>query len=708
MRGSWRASFRNLGETLAARAAVRTILDQGRAGIVRCRSTDEVDDVEHHSRLPERRRRAGWVPAGPPRPPGVGRLRGDGRVPHAAAGGSRRLDRADPPLRLVRADRSPDRRGARASRPRAGGVSGVRRPAAGRGRLLRRALAPDPLGSGVRPVGARVRRRRLAGQRHAVRPRRLRPVGGDAAPALPVGRRVPERSGPRDGRAGRRRDRPLARAGDRLGRGCPGGPVRGGHRAHRGCVPRLRGRAARAVPARAPRLPGRRGPRGPTAPHGAADHALTRAAAPAVAARGAARAARPRPDRGGGTLSHGPLAERARVLGPRRPAAPVDAAALSLARHPHRRGRLGYGGHGSPHLRCPAGASARAAAALREPAHHVSRRTLARRTPGGRPIMLMRKLGRTGLKVAALCLGGNTFGWTTDQKASEAVLDAYVEAGGNFIDTADVYSRWAPGNKGGESEHALGLWVSARKHRPSVLIATKVCGPMGSGPNDKGLSRQHIMEGVEASLRRLQTDYIDLYQAHWDDRETPLDETLRAFDDLVRQGKVRYIGASNYPAWRLTRARWESDAHGTVRYECLQPKYNLVIRDEYERELEPLCLEQEVGVIPYSSLASGFLSGKYRAGEALPKTARAGGVEKTYMNDRGFRVLAAVEKVAAAASATAAQVSLSWLAHRPGITAPIASATTVPQLKELVGGIELRLDAEATAALDQASAWREG
>jgi aryl-alcohol dehydrogenase-like predicted oxidoreductase len=322
--------------------------------------------------------------------------------------------------------------------------------------------------------------------------------------------------------------------------------------------------------------------------------------------------------------------------------------------------------------------------------------------------MLMRKLGRTGLKVAALCLGGNTFGWTTDQKASEAVLDAYVEAGGNFIDTADVYSRWAPGNTGGESEHALGLWLAARKHRPSVLIATKVCGPMGPGPNDKGLSRQHIMEGVEASLRRLQTDYIDLYQAHWDDRETPLDETLRAFDDLVRQGKVRYIGASNYPAWRLTRALWESDTNGTVRYECLQPKYNLVIRDEYERELEPLCLEQEVGVIPYSSLASGFLSGKYRAGEALPKTARAGGVEKTYMNERGFRVLAAVEKVAAAASATAAQVSLSWLAHRPGITAPIASATTVPQLKELVGGIELRLDAEATAALDQASAWREG
>ena len=321
--------------------------------------------------------------------------------------------------------------------------------------------------------------------------------------------------------------------------------------------------------------------------------------------------------------------------------------------------------------------------------------------------MLMRRLGRTGLKVSALCLGGNTFGWTTDQKASEAVLDAYVEAGGNFIDTADVYSRWAPGNKGGESEIALGTWMTGRKNRQAVLIATKVCGPMGPGPNDAGLSRFHIMEGVEASLRRLQTDYIDLYQAHWDDKETPLEESLRAFDDLVRQGKVRYMGASNYPAWRLTRALWESDRHGYVRYESLQPKYNLVFRDEYERELEPLCLEQGVGVIPYSSLASGFLSGKYHAGEALPKTARAGGVEKTYMNERGFRVLAAVEKVAASVNATAAQVSLSWLAHRPGITAPIASATSVVQLKELAGGIELKLDADATAALDQASGWRD-
>jgi aryl-alcohol dehydrogenase-like predicted oxidoreductase len=321
--------------------------------------------------------------------------------------------------------------------------------------------------------------------------------------------------------------------------------------------------------------------------------------------------------------------------------------------------------------------------------------------------MLTRTLGRTGLKVSALCLGGNTFGWTTDQPASEAVLDAYLDAGGNFIDTADVYARWAPGNKGGESETALGTWMTARRNRHAVVIATKVCGPMGPGPNDKGLSRLHIMRAVEDSLRRLQTDYIDLYQAHWDDQGTPLEETLRAFDDLVREGKVRYLGASNHVAWRLTRALWESDRCGYGRYECLQPKYNLVIRDEYERELEPLCLEQGIGVIPYSSLASGFLSGKYRRGGALPTTARAAGVQKTYMTERGFAVLGAVEKVAAAVGATPAQVALSWLVHRPGITAPIASATSVAQLEEIAGAVALTLDAEATETLDQASAWRE-
>jgi len=319
----------------------------------------------------------------------------------------------------------------------------------------------------------------------------------------------------------------------------------------------------------------------------------------------------------------------------------------------------------------------------------------------------MRRLGRTGLKVAALCLGGNTFGWTTDQKVSEQVLDAYAEAGGNFIDTADVYSTWVPGHVGGESETVLGTWLKARGNRASVIVATKVMGPMGSGPNDTGLSRAHIAQAVEASLRRLQTDYIDLYQAHWDDRGTPLDETLRAFDDLVRQGKVRYIGASNYQAWRLTRALWESDRRGYVRYESIQPKYNLVFRDEYERELEPLCREQEVGVITYSSLASGFLSGKYRPDQSLPPTARAPGVKKNYMNDRGFAVLEAVEDAAKTIGATPAQVALAWIAHRPGITAPIASASSVGQLHEILAALDLQLDTETSAVLDRASAWRE-
>jgi aryl-alcohol dehydrogenase-like predicted oxidoreductase len=320
--------------------------------------------------------------------------------------------------------------------------------------------------------------------------------------------------------------------------------------------------------------------------------------------------------------------------------------------------------------------------------------------------MLMRRLGRTGLKVAAFCLGGNTFGWTTDQAESEAVLDAYVEAGGNFIDTADVYSRWVPGHVGGESETVLGRWMRARGNRHELVIATKVAAAMGAGPNDSGLSRAHIVAGVEDSLRRLQTDCIDLYQAHWDDRDTPLDETLRALDDLVGQGKVRYLGASNYPAWRLMQALWESDRNGTARYDCLQPKYNLVMRDEYERELEPLCRDQQVGVITYSSLGGGFLSGKYRRDGDLPGSARAAGVQQRYMTDRGFAVLDAVDQVAAASGATVAQVALAWILHRPGITAPIASATSPEQLRELVGALDVQLDEAAMAMLDQASAWR--
>ncbi|HEY3110522.1 MAG TPA: aldo/keto reductase [Chloroflexota bacterium] len=313
--------------------------------------------------------------------------------------------------------------------------------------------------------------------------------------------------------------------------------------------------------------------------------------------------------------------------------------------------------------------------------------------------MLTRNLGRTGLKVTAFCLGSNTFGRMTDQAGSEAVLDAFVEAGGNFVDTSDSYSR-------GESESVLGRWMKARGSRARVVVATKVCSPMGDGPNDRGLSRQHIMDGVEASLRRLQTDYVDLYQAHRDDPETPLDETLRAFDDLIRQGKVRYIGSSNYRAWRLAEALGESRYHGCARFESLQPKYNLMFRDEYERDLEPLCREQGIGVISYSSLGSGFFSGKYRRGQPLPSTPRAAGVEREYFNERGWAILDAVERIAREQSATVAQVALAWIVQRPGITAPIASATSPEQIRELLGCVELKLSPEGIAQLDAASAWQ--
>lgn len=320
--------------------------------------------------------------------------------------------------------------------------------------------------------------------------------------------------------------------------------------------------------------------------------------------------------------------------------------------------------------------------------------------------MESRRLGRSGLKVAPICLGGNVFGWTVDEPGAFAVLDAYVEGGGDFIDTADSYSRWIPGHVGGESERILGDWMRVRANREKIVIATKVGSAMGTGARERGLSRDWIMTEVEASLRRLQTDYIDLYQAHFDDPDTPIEETMRAFDDLARAGKVRYLGASNYSAWRLTRALWVSDCHDFSRYDALQPLYNLVRRAGYERDLEPLCLDQGLGVITYSSLAGGFLSGKYHRGQKLPETARAAGVEKNYFNDRDWAILDAVEAVAANYQATPAQVALAWIMSRPGITAPIASATTVEQTHELLGAAELHLDDEALTILDRASAWQ--
>ena len=313
--------------------------------------------------------------------------------------------------------------------------------------------------------------------------------------------------------------------------------------------------------------------------------------------------------------------------------------------------------------------------------------------------MEMRALGRAGLQVAPICLGGNVFGWTCDEPTSQAVLDAYVAGGGNFIDSADVYARWAPGNVGGESEAILGRWMRARGNREQLVIATKVGSAMGDGPNQRGLSRQHIVAAVEASLRRLQTDYTDLYQAHIDDAATPLDETLRAFDDLLRQGKLRYIGASNYSAWRLVQALWTSDHRGYAPYVCVQPRYNLVDRADYERELEPACLALGVGVITYSALGGGFLSGKYRRDGALPTTARADSVRQRYMHERGWAVLDALLAVAEARGATPTQVALAWQLARPSVTAPIASATSVAQVQELLGAAALKLTPEELAAL---------
>lgn len=320
--------------------------------------------------------------------------------------------------------------------------------------------------------------------------------------------------------------------------------------------------------------------------------------------------------------------------------------------------------------------------------------------------MLTRKIQHTDLHVSALCFGGNVFGWTCDEPTSFAVLDTFTAAGGNFIDTADVYSNWVPGSVGGESETILGHWMQTRKNRERIVIATKVGSRMANDPQKEGLSRRYIMQAVEASLRRLQTDYIDLYQAHYDHPGTPLEETLSAFNDLVKQGKIRAIGASNYNAQRLTEALRISDEHGCTRYVTLQPHYNLVYREEYERELEPLCQREGIGVIPYRSLAGGFLSGKYRPGQQLPATPRAERIQRLYLNERGFSILTKVEQVAQAHHATIAQVVLAWLLARSGIIAPIASATSVEQTRELLGALDVKLTAEDLAVLDQVSAWR--
>jgi aryl-alcohol dehydrogenase-like predicted oxidoreductase len=314
--------------------------------------------------------------------------------------------------------------------------------------------------------------------------------------------------------------------------------------------------------------------------------------------------------------------------------------------------------------------------------------------------MELRKLGQSDLQVSPLMLGGNVFGWTADEATSFRILDAFVDAGGNFIDTADVYSRWAPGHVGGESETILGKWFKQSGKRDKVILATKVGMDMGDGKS--GLKPDYIKQAAESSLQRLQTDRIDLYQSHKDDADTPLPDTLGAYAELIAAGKVRHIGASNYKADRLRAALEMHSTRGLPRYESLQPHYNLVERADYEDTLESVVQEFGIGVVPYFSLAAGFLTGKYRSKGDIEGKARAGMVGK-YANDRGFAVIEALDEVAQAHNANPTQVALAWLMAQPSITAPIASATSLEQLSDLLKAIELKLDTASIEKLDEVS-----
>lgn len=313
-----------------------------------------------------------------------------------------------------------------------------------------------------------------------------------------------------------------------------------------------------------------------------------------------------------------------------------------------------------------------------------------------------RKLGNTDLLVSPITFGGNVFGWTLDEKKSFEILDGFVDAGFNLIDTADVYSRWVPANTGGESERIIGNWIKARNNRNKIILTTKVGGDMGDGK--KGLSKKYILEAVDASLARLQTDYLDLYQSHFDDPETPVQETLEAYDELIRAGKIRWIGASNFSPERLKESLETSQRLSLPKYQTFQPEYNLYQREGFETEMEKICLHNQLGVISYYALASGFLTGKYRSADDLGKSARGGGV-KDFMNNRGFRILKALDEVSELYNSTPASVSLAWLIARPAVTAPIASVTSLSQLQDLTKAASLKLDNEALSVLDEASAW---
>jgi len=320
--------------------------------------------------------------------------------------------------------------------------------------------------------------------------------------------------------------------------------------------------------------------------------------------------------------------------------------------------------------------------------------------------MEYKKLGRTGLKVSPLCMGTMQFGWSVNEADTHRILSTTIDAGINFIDTADIYSKWVDGNPGGVSETFIGNWMKKNKiPRDQIVLATKVRGEMGKGPNDQGLSRVHIIDAVEASMRRLQTDYIDLYQSHWTDDDTPIEETLRAFDDLVKQGKVRYVGASNYAAWELTQALWTSDKHNLVSYDSFQPHYNLIHRDEFERELRAVCLAYDIAVIPYSPLAGGFLTGKYRRNEPLPASKRAEG-RKRAMTDKNFTLIEEMEVIALRHKASISQIALAWMLADPVITSPIIGATSIEQLNENLGALTVKLAADEMTLLDKLTEWK--
>jgi aryl-alcohol dehydrogenase-like predicted oxidoreductase len=334
--------------------------------------------------------------------------------------------------------------------------------------------------------------------------------------------------------------------------------------------------------------------------------------------------------------------------------------------------------------------------------------------------MKRQQLGRTELMVSQLCLGGNVFGWTADEAASFEVLDAYSEAGGNYVDTCPTYSRWAPGNDGGESETIIGTWMKNRGNRSQMVIATKGFGRTGPGPQETGLTRVNLTRSLDGSLRRLRTDYIDMYLSHYDDQRTPQEETMETYDRFVREGKVRYVGVGagggylhnglpegprlQFTALRLLRALWVSDKHGWTSYAMMQPEYNVFTRVMFEPDLEELAQDQELGVITRSSLASGFLTGKYRRGGSELASQRAPEVHELYCNDRGFAILEELDRVASRYNASVAQVALAWIMARSTITAALASASTRSQLIEIVRAANLTLDAESVTALDKVSA----